>query len=77
MTVIKEISSKETFIVRHPVLRKGKPIESCYFEGDDLESTHHFGLFVNEKLTGVISIFLNSNPIFAEKARHRYVEWQY
>jgi len=67
MTLIKEISAQETFIVRHPVLRKGKPIESCCFEGDNLGSTHHFGLFENEKLTGIISIFLNSNPIFAEK----------
>jgi GNAT superfamily N-acetyltransferase len=67
MTLIKEISAQETFIVRHPVLRKGKPIESCYFEGDYLETTHHFGLFEDEKLTGIISIFLNSNPIFAEK----------
>ena len=67
MTLIKKISAQETFIIRHPVLRKGKPIESCYFEGDNLDTTNHFGLFENEKLTGIISIFLNSNPIFAEK----------
>ena len=67
MTLIKEISSQETFIVRHPVLRKGKPAESCIFEGDDLNSTHHFGLFQDENLTGIISLFLTSNPIFAEK----------
>ena len=67
MTLIKEISAQETFIVRHPVLRKGKPIESCIFDGDNLETTHHFGLYDNENLTGIISLFLTFNPIFAEK----------
>lgn len=65
MNIIKEIPSKETYIVRHPVLRKGKPIESCIFEGDDLETTYHFGLYNNEDLTGIISLFHKINPIFA------------
>ena len=67
MIQIKEIPSKETYIVRQPVLRKGKAIESCIFEGDDLETTHHFGLFDNESLTGIISLFHKSNPIFASQ----------
>lgn len=67
MTLIKEITAQETFIVRHPVLRKGKPIETCVFEGDNLDTTHHFGLFENENLTGIISLFATSNPIFAQK----------
>ena len=37
MQNIKKISALETFPVRHPVLRAEKPIESCHFEGDDLE----------------------------------------
>lgn len=64
MTEIKNINFKETFPVRHPVLRAGKPIESCFFDGDDLNSTVHFGLFDNSKLTGVISIFQNKNSTF-------------
>lgn len=65
MNIIKEIPSKETYIVRQPVLRQGKPIESCIFEGDDLPTTHHFGLFEKEKLTGIISLFKQITPIFA------------
>ena len=38
MQNIKKISATETFLVRHPVLRAGKPIESCHFDGDDLET---------------------------------------
>ncbi|MEL1253199.1 GNAT family N-acetyltransferase [Flavobacterium sp. DGU38] len=66
MQSIKEISAHETYIVRQPVLRKGKPLTTCFFEGDNLQSTHHFGLFESQNLTGIISLFLKHNPIFAE-----------
>ena len=64
MIEIKRIASKDTFLVRQPVLRAGKPIESCVFDGDDLETTVHFGLFYDENLAGVISVFENKNDIF-------------
>ncbi|MBP1225871.1 GNAT family N-acetyltransferase [Flavobacterium sp. 1355] len=67
MNIIKEIPSKETYIVRQPVLRKGKPIESCIFEGDDLKDTYHFGLYNSGELIGIISLFTKINSIFAEK----------
>ena len=64
MIKIQNISSTDTFLVRHPVLRDGKPIESCVFDGDNLPSTKHFGLFIEEKLVGVVSVFKNNNAIF-------------
>jgi predicted GNAT family N-acyltransferase len=64
MKKIQKISSKDTFSVRHLVLRVGKPIESCQFDGDDLESSAHFGLLVDEKLIGVVSLFKNNNAVF-------------
>ncbi len=64
MTTIKKIDYNATFAVRHPVLRAGKPIESCFFEGDDLESTLHLGLFDVDKLVGVISVFKNKSTTF-------------
>jgi GNAT superfamily N-acetyltransferase len=64
MIKIQNISSADTFLVRHPVLRTGKPIESCVFDGDNLPSTKHLGLFIEEKLVGVVSVFKNKNTIF-------------
>ncbi len=64
MIKIQNISSIDTFLVRHPVLRVGKPIESCVFDGDNLPSTKHFGLNIKEKLVGVVSICENNNTIF-------------
>lgn len=67
MPTIRKISAQETITVRHPVLRKGKPIESCSFEGDNLISTQHFGLYESDILQGVISLFENNNSLFEEK----------
>ncbi|PWB24863.1 hypothetical protein [Flavobacterium sp. HTF] len=69
MNIIKQIPSKQTYIVRQPVLRKGKPIESCIFEGDDLKDTYHFGLYEADELIGIISLFTKINSIFAEKSK--------
>ena len=67
MIDIRKISAQETFTVRHPMLRKGKPIESCHFDGDDLGTTSHFGLYEYNKIEGVISLFENNNSLFADK----------
>jgi ribosomal protein S18 acetylase RimI-like enzyme len=66
MIEIKKITAFETITVRHPVLRSGKPIASCYFEGDDLLTTGHYGLFFENQLTGVISVFEVKNKLFSE-----------
>lgn len=66
MTIIKKISPSETFLVRQPVLRAGKSLESCRFDGDDLETTHHFGLYLGKELVGIISLFQKNNPVFTE-----------
>ncbi|MES2544976.1 MAG: GNAT family N-acetyltransferase [Bacteroidota bacterium] len=64
MQNIQKITAIETFPVRHPILRSGKPIATCHFDGDDLTTTTHFGLFIEENLIGVISIFEMKNPLF-------------
>ena len=63
---IKKINSIDTYPVRHEVLRKGKPIETCQFKGDDDENTVHFGLYQNERLIGIISIFKEKNELVSE-----------
>lgn len=71
MQNIKKITYLETYSVRHAVLRKGKPIETCQFEGDDLPTTQHFGYFLNNTLIGIISVFKNNNNIFDVKTQYQ------
>lgn len=65
--LIKKISATEAYPVRHPVLREGKPIESCLFEGDNLENTFHLGIFNNDKLLGVSTFLESKNYLFSEE----------
>lgn len=64
---VKKIKYSDTFPVRSAVLRKGKPIETCFFLGDDANDTTHFGLFYEDNLIGVASVFKVRNENFRQK----------
>src|SRR5262245_10855739 len=55
--LIKRISSNETIAIRWPILRPGFPRETAVFDGDDAQTTQHFGGFVDDRLVGVASIY--------------------
>ncbi|MBP6041272.1 MAG: GNAT family N-acetyltransferase [Flavobacterium sp.] len=66
---IQKIIAQDTYPVRHQVLRSGKPIESCQFQGDELETTHHLGYYLNKQIIGVISLFeIDNNHFLAQKS---------
>jgi GNAT superfamily N-acetyltransferase len=67
MIEIKKIGAIETYSLRQPVLRSGKPVDSCHFEGDNFETTCHFGYFEDVHLLGVISLFESKNLTFPEQ----------
>lgn len=71
MAFIKKIAAAETFLIRLEVLRKGKLLESCRFDGDDLETTLHFGHYSDQKLVGIISLFKKSHTCFSEKIQYQ------
>ncbi|MEP0263869.1 GNAT family N-acetyltransferase [Dokdonia sp.] len=61
---LRQITSEETWPVRHPVLRKGRPLEDVYMEADEKESTFHVGMYYNENIIGVASFMKDANSIF-------------
>lgn len=58
--LIKEISADKTYALRHPLLREGRPIESCAMEGDDHSHTIHLGAYLDGRLIGILSAMPNS-----------------
>ena len=62
--LVKEITARETWAVRHPVLRTGRPLETCAMEGDDHPDTFHLGLFDQASLIGVVSFMNAAKPQF-------------
>ena len=67
MIKIGAISVLEAITVRHPVLRFGKPIASCRFNGDNEPTTKHFGIFETDNLVGVITVLENNLDGFEDK----------
>lgn len=68
---IKEISALETYTVRHPVLREGRPIEDCRFDGDNLPTTFHLGLFYDAILVGVATFMKNNHTVFSDDNQYQ------
>lgn len=66
---IKLITSAEAWSIRQSVLREGKPLEACIFDGDDLETTFHTGLFFQNSLVAVASFMKNLHALFIEKSQ--------
>jgi GNAT superfamily N-acetyltransferase len=66
MIEIQNITAREAIAVRHPVLRNGKPIESCHFSGDDLGTTYHLGAFEKDLLIGVATFLMNKDITIKE-----------
>ncbi|MGC6430119.1 MAG: GNAT family N-acetyltransferase [Jejuia sp.] len=68
---VKLIDAKTTHVVRHPVLRTGKPIDTCIFSGDDLETTFHLGLYNKKDLIGVTSLMASENKTFQTPSQYQ------
>ena len=58
------IDAVDTWPVRHPVLRAGRPLEDVYMEADEKESTFHLGLFHNDTIVGVASFMEDTYPAY-------------
>jgi len=68
---IKKINYLDTLPVRSAVLRQGKPMETCFFLGDDAVDTTHFGLYIENIIIGVASVFKISNENFDTKNQYQ------
>ena len=63
---IKRISANETYAVRHPVLRPGRPIEDCSFEYDNHPLSIHLCVELDGKVISVLSALPIQSSYFPE-----------
>ncbi len=66
MFQIKKITASETYPLRHAILRQNEPIEKCIYPYDTEATTLHFGLFANQLLVGIVSIFETKKDLFED-----------
>lgn len=68
---IRRIPASQTYLVRQPVLRPGRPLSECIFEGDLSPETFHLGYFKDENLLGVASFMKKQNPMFLQPFQYQ------
>ena len=57
------LTPEQTYPLRHQVLRQGRPLQSCRWEGDFLSTTHHFGIVDGDgPPVGILSYFSRPSP---------------
>ncbi|MEY3599325.1 MAG: hypothetical protein RLZZ463_91 [Bacteroidota bacterium] len=66
--IITPIHALDTYAVRHPVLRPGRPVETCAMGGDERPDTIHLGAFdpLSKQLVGVATLLVENSPYFPE-----------
>ena len=64
---IKKITAKQTYELRHPLLRKGQPINTCHLPLDNDSNSIHLGAYFETQLVGVLSAFNKSCPGYESK----------
>lgn len=60
-TEVKQISTFDVLAIRHKVMWPNKPIAYVKLEGD--LNARHFGLFANNKITSIISLFEENGEV--------------
>lgn len=69
--MIRKISAEDTYRVRQPVLRPGRPLKECFFEGDLEPDTFHLGYFDGESLAGVATYVPRKNAFFDTPSQYQ------
>ena len=54
---IMSIEVSKCYPLRHKMLRKGKPLETCHFDGDNSKGTFHLGALIDKEIIGIISVY--------------------
>jgi GNAT superfamily N-acetyltransferase len=62
--LIRKISAEDTYPVRQEVLRPGRPLKECFFEGDLELETIHLGYFDGENLVAIATYVARKNHLF-------------
>jgi len=66
------VHPKDTYPIRHKILRPHGTLQDCVFQGDDDDLTFHLGAFVDNKLVSVASFYFESHEQFIAQYPHQY-----
>ncbi|MCV9899642.1 GNAT family N-acetyltransferase [Exiguobacterium sp. N5] len=62
----KQVTLQDVIPLRHVVLRPGKDVETCYFEGDEAPTTRHFAWVEGDRVLSVATVMMSPKQIEGE-----------
>ncbi|MBM7691069.1 putative GNAT family N-acyltransferase [Peribacillus deserti] len=65
------IEAKDTYIIRHNVLRPNQTIDDCKFLNDEENNTFHLGGFIQGELISIASFYKEKNSGFDDEHQYR------
>ncbi|RHB51786.1 GNAT family N-acetyltransferase [Exiguobacterium sp. AM39-5BH] len=57
---LQEVGLEAVIPLRHEVLRRGLPVETCYFDGDEAETTRHFAWVEDGRVVSIATVMHQS-----------------
>lgn len=60
--IIKKISAEQTRPLRQSVLRPGQQQEDLVYPGDAAPESYHAGLFIDDRLIGIATVYHEAKP---------------
>lgn len=63
---LQEVRLEDVIPLRHEVLRPGRPIETCYFDGDDARDTRHFAWVEAGRVLSIATVMRQERELSGE-----------
>ncbi|MBV9868056.1 MAG: GNAT family N-acetyltransferase [Abitibacteriaceae bacterium] len=73
---VRPIAASATLPLRSAVLRPGRPVDTAIFPEDDAPDTLHLGVFDQEELVGVVSLYPKGAPMIQQPSGKHSTAWQ-
>lgn len=66
-----QIGARQTYRLRHEILRPGRSLDECHFPGDFAQDTFHLGALVGGSVIGIASFYREASARFQEGCQYR------
>ncbi|MCC5892982.1 GNAT family N-acetyltransferase [Exiguobacterium sp.] len=64
---LREVRLEDVIPLRHAVLRPGRPVETCYFDGDDAATTRHFAWVEDGRIRSIATVMRQARELSGER----------
>ncbi|TCI56492.1 GNAT family N-acetyltransferase [Exiguobacterium sp. SH1S21] len=67
--MLQQVLLEEVIPLRHEVLRPGLAVSTCYFDGDDAETTRHYAWAENGRILSIATVMRQDRELSGEQVQ--------